>query len=261
VKGGFPHAGNRPHLVLPTLSQIKVDDDGYARAMEVEAYGCFSCTFHFARDSTNATSAFAQLHGHRNCRGCAFLILSKLSSHHPSGPYSALTYTAPINLILGSHRKEAMYRPLMFLLISAISTAGQSLPDKPQPMVQVSVRYLTSDHPFAKELLTLPVPHRTEDKAWWTWQASAVAATGGDLAFGISHLGSEANPLVHKHPVIACSVAGATTVVFALVSRTWKREDDALRAVGPESGIKWWVPNLIETALHGAGLITSIVAR
>jgi hypothetical protein len=152
----------------------------------------------------------------------------------------------------------------VLVFLSSVNVGAQDLPDKPQPnfgMVRVDVTYSNSEHPKAVERLTLKVPHKTEDRAWWTWQASSLLITGGDLGFALSHLRQEANPLIRKHPAAMTGVVAATSVAVIYVSRKWKRQDDALRAAaGGERGIKWWVPNAVETAFHGAGLVLSLTS-
>ena len=150
------------------------------------------------------------------------------------------------------------------VLLFSVNVNAQDLPDKPQPnfgTVQVDVTYPTSQHPKAVQQLTLKVPHKTEDRAWWTWQASSLLVTGGDLGFALSHSNQELNPLIRKHPAAMTGVAAATSVAVIYLSRKWKRQDDALRAAaGGERGIKWWVPNAVETAFHGAGLVLSLTS-
>ncbi len=149
-------------------------------------------------------------------------------------------------------------------LLVSVTVNAQDLPDKPQPnfgTVQVDVTFPTSARPKVVERLTLPVPHKTEDRAWWTWQASSVLVTGADLGFALTHLQQESNPLIRKHPAVAAGVAAATTVAVIYVSRRWKRQDDAIRSsYGGEKGVKWWVPNALETAFHGVGLALSVAS-
>lgn len=108
----------------------------------------------------------------------------------------------------------------------------------------------------------LPVPHKTADKAFWVSTLLSVGLTVADAENTKYALGrpgaTESNPLFGKNPSrarmygIMLPIAGLTSYY----SFRYKREDDALKAAGygGHKYVKWWLPNLFNTAEHALGV-------
>ena len=120
------------------------------------------------------------------------------------------------------------YAALILIALSALTlrvATAQSLPERPHPTISVNVKW--PDH-LGIERVTLDVPHRTADAAWFTAQTAMLSVTAADTA----------------------------------LAWKWKREDDACRANGivPQPA-KWYYLHIVATAPHVVGIALSLARR
>lgn len=141
--------------------------------------------------------------------------------------------------------------PILLLFLSLASSA----------VAQSTVRVQLTDG-SRKWYEPLPVPHKTADKAFWLSTALNVGLTVADAENSLYALrrpgAQESNPLLGSNPsrgrMYAIMLpAAALTTYFSF---RYKREDDALKAAGypGHKYMKWWVPNLLNTAGHALGV-------
>ena len=107
----------------------------------------------------------------------------------------------------------------------------------------------------------LPVP-KTHDHKFLILTASSVLANVADVENSLVALRGqhvrELNPLYGQHPnrLRYYDVSLPITGALAYWSWRWKREDAALKFAGYPGHrfMKWWIPEALNIATHGAGL-------
>lgn len=175
-------------------------------------------------------------------------------------------------------RREVMKKICCYAFVLAVlygsctvSIHAQNLPFKPQPTVKITltcgsdVACQEKEHVSRYTVWTesIPVPHRTADKAFFLWEAISQVATVADVENSIYVLRHtpgtvEANPVFGKNPSRLRYYALMEGLYLAEIPFTWhyKREDDALKAAGFQGHkyAKWWILPAINTTAHGVGI-------
>lgn len=112
----------------------------------------------------------------------------------------------------------------------------------------------------------LPATKTTANRTYWLSTALSLALTVADVEnshYTLNRPGtSEANPLFGAHPGRA-RYYGICLPIFAVnayMSYRYKREDQALADAGLKGHkyVKWFTPNLLNTAFHALGLAVTI---
>lgn len=112
----------------------------------------------------------------------------------------------------------------------------------------------------------LPVTRRTADKSFWLSTGLSLALTVADVENSLHALNrpgvSEANPLFGGHPsrLRYYAIAGPIAALNIGFSWHYKRQDDAMADAGIKGHkyVKWFTPNLLNTAFHALGLAVTI---
>lgn len=160
-------------------------------------------------------------------------------------------------------------------LLLAAPLGAQDLPSKPSPTVAVRVTCGTDlacqlDNRVGRRdkwWVSLPVPHRTADRSFWLSTSTSLLMTVADNENSLVALRRpgvhEIDPLYGSHPSRARYYAIDIPIAIgaAAFSYHYKRQDDALRAAGMPGHrfVKWWLPNLLNTGSHAAGVIWTVV--
>jgi hypothetical protein len=148
---------------------------------------------------------------------------------------------------------------LSLLFVSCLSSFAQDLPTKPEAHINVHLVNLVTHVKFTQ---SLPVPHRTADKAWWLWNGASWALTIADAENTkyVLNQGNarELNPLYGPNPsrlrlyAISAPIAG----LASYISWREKRKDDAATAFGVKVSWtdKWFLVPLANGLSHGIGV-------
>jgi hypothetical protein len=88
--------------------------------------------------------------------------------------------------------------------------------------------------------------------------------SAADSALAMRYQRYEVNPLVKHHPGVATGIGFGIDGAVMVLSRHYKRQDDAMRAAGipmdPRGDHRWWAFPAVVTVIRSAGLITDLVA-